>query len=261
MEKTGNVFADAMLAAGVQGEGDAFTVWASSKDYGFPFGLPREISPGGVLENGWTKIYNEVRRVAEPVDMGWFKDQNAVKTDGVLLTWMKSNKGMLRLVEDNKLSEAYRAEQDEIYKEYITFGKMPISYTSGLILYIKYKVIESRFVLCMDMRKARTRYSELCGKVAVIDILNWISSNRDIVEFIPIVIDLSFEISHRAYIQGKKEVPEVSVSYLGSGIANNKYAMDRLKGWFEEGNEIKPKNEYFILASKSNRSNCYLRRK
>lgn len=260
MSKTGNVFADAILKAGMVMEGKTFDLWSSYDDYKFPFEVPK--NPSRVDED-WTTLHNEVRRIAESIDMEWVNSKNAVNTDSALLIWMKSNTSILRVVDEVELSKLYNNDARERYSsgEAKSYTRLPGQFQSGLVMYIEYKVMEQKFVLHTDMRKARPIYREMLDLSSDISMLNAISDNRDRVEFIPIKINTDFSISHRSYMIGKSEVAAVSVAYAGGAILKNEDVMKRLEGWIGEGNTINPKNEYYILANKDDRSKLYLRRR
>lgn len=259
MSKTGNVIADAFLKAGMQMEGKTFDLWSSYDDYKFPFELPRN---NFRVAFDWTTLHNEVRRIADPIDMEWVNSKNAVNTDTALLIWMKSNTSILRVVDESKLSELYNKDAKERYSggEANSYSRLPGQFQSGLVMYIEYKVMEQKFVLHDDMRKARDSYKEFLDMSTKISMLNAISDHRDLVEFIPIIINTDFSVSHRSYMIGKTEVSAVSVAYSGDAIIKNDNVMKRLEGWIGEGNSINPKNEYYILANKDDRSKLYLRR-
>lgn len=259
MSKTGSVFADALIKSGVNVSGYSYSEWGSSEDYKFPFASPGKTG-AYMIDSGWTKIFNVIRRTAEKVDVDWIKSCEAVNTDNTLLTWMKSNPSLLKIINSQAAQDAYNESKPRMGGEAQSLSLVPSDYRPGLMMYIEYDVINAEFVLKFNFNR-RSRYSDITSLVHTLDILNYITDNAGTIEFIPIRINYDFKVSHRAYRDGGEEIPEVSVPYMGRDIVKNTYAMSRLSNWVDEGNIINPRSEYFILANRDNRSKLYLRKK
>ncbi len=259
MGKTGNVIADAMVSSGIEVNCGAFVEWVSKDDCRFPFVIP--IGARTYLyERGYTRMYNVIRKTAEFTDTKWIHSKNALITDNALLTWMKSNASLLRIIDIDAVDKFYCDEMMDTVNDDAYYSVMPSDYTRGFCVYIEYNVIRSEFIFHVDMTGVSGEFKEVRKMDRTIDILNWITDHKELVEFIPIVTNMDFEISHRAYRVGKTQVGEVNVSYLGDAITKNRDVMERLHGWIKEGNKINPRNTYYILASKDNGYNLYLRR-
>lgn len=261
MNKTGNVFADALIKAGAIMEGKTFDEWGSVGDFKFPFSTPYRSSEF-YYNNGWVDIFNVVRKTSKDVDYEWIKSREAVNTDNILLTWMKSNTSLLRIVDNNAVKKFELSDVREYFSNsgVRSYRVIPEDYTEGLAVHIVYNVMRAEFVLVVNNIKYLKMYDTACSLTNSISILNCISEHRDSVEFIPVIINDTFTVSHRSYFIKGTEIPEVSISYVGRDITKNENIMNRLSEWLSEGNTINPRSRYFILASKGSRGKCYLRK-
>lgn len=259
MNKTGNVFMDALMESGAAVSDKTFCEWGSVEEIKFPFAPNGRLSIFPSIKSK-LDVYNAVRRASDDVTLDWIIKREAINTHVALLTWMKSNTSLLRLVNDEEMGRFYKECISDYTDDVSNYRALPSDYRSCLSLYIVYDIINAEFKLHMDFRKLTGEFREMCGIVKILDILNFVSDHRDAVEFIPIVIMTDFAVSHKAYISRGKEVSEVSVSYMGRDIMKNEVAMSKLSDWIAEGNTINPKSRYFILACRSNRSKCYLRK-
>lgn len=260
MSKTGNVFADALLKAGVQTEGNSFVEWVSREDIRFPFAVATNFNSFAFVQ-GALSLFNYMRRNTESIAKEWLKEADAVNTDMVLHTWIKGNTGMLRLVTEDMLHKfRIKANNERWSKEAESFSVLPTTINRNFSVFIDYEVMEGRFKLYVERRRVPNELKEIRSMQNDIDVLNYISEHRDLVEFIPIFVNEGYYVSHKEYRDKGVLIKEVRVSYFGDRIMKNTEVMSRLKEWFDEGNTINPKSKYFILANKQDKHKFYLRR-
>lgn len=260
MSKTGNVFADALIKSGVQLTTGSFYEWGNDSDIKFPFRVPDGLTHVA-MSTRLVEAYNAVRRTSDSIDLEWLKGKHASNTDPTILAWMKANTSLLRLVDGDKMHEFYKSRGNELLPGVSPLYHMELlNYLTYFTVRIEYSIIDASFKLRLNLTKSMGEFKPLHRMTSTIDILNFISDNRDKVEFIPIVVNKDFEISHKAYHKGNTYVPAVSVSYLGRDILKNELVISSLEKWMAEGNTINPKNKYYIIASKGKVSQCYLRR-
>lgn len=260
MSKTGNVFMDALIKSGLIVEDTAFIEWTTSDEFKFPFKRGAGFNVHAI-DKGLTNLYNCIRRASEKISMDWIKQRDADLTDSVLLTWMKLNTGIIRFVDEEQVSSFIQKKFEDMTKGNADpYELITDDYKSKLNMYIVHDVIRGKFVLYTNFHRVNKEMRKITELVDILKILNYISDHRDLIEFIPLFVDNGYTVSHKEYFKCGEVVPEVSVAYRGKDIVRCEPVMKRLSGWFEEGNKINPKNNYYILANKQARQNCYLRK-
>lgn len=258
MAGTGNVFMDAFLKAGVQMEGEVFKDWESKEDFKFPFSMPSIASMAG--RAGYIKLYNFIRRTSKEVTMGYIYSNNSSNTNNFILTWIKGNLSMLRIVDSKAIFDKNQNDfWDMINSDVRDYATNPLDYRDGLAIYIEYNVLECKYKLHINESSAG-RYNMYKTAEDYKEILNWCSVNRDKIEFIPIIANSEFIISSNAHVRHGIKYDEVKVPYEGNGILNSARLIKELDVWLKDGNVIKPENMYYIYRSRRNPKDLFLMR-